>query len=112
MKAILLAGGYATRLQPLTLDQPKPLLKVAGRPIMDYLIEKLEKTHQVEEYYIVTNDKFYGHFKEWEKTLKIKKPINIVNDGTLSNEDRLGSLGDIQYVIDKYNIEDDLCILG
>lgn len=112
MKAILLAGGYATRLQPLTLDQPKPLLPVAGKPIATYLLEKLEKTHHIDEYYIVTNDKFFSHFKKWEETLDIKKPITIVNDTTTSNEDRLGSIGDIQFVIDTYGIQDDVCVLG
>lgn len=112
MKTIILAGGYATRLQPLTLNQPKPLLEVADTPIMTHLMEKLEPLEQVHEVYVITNDKFYTHFQKWKETIQTKKEIIIVNDQTLSNEDRLGSLGDIQFLLDRYKIDDDIFVLG
>ena len=112
MKAILLAGGYATRLHPLTLDQSKPLLQVAGKPIIEYGLEKLEKLDQIDEYFVVTNEKFYDHYLGWSQRLTMSKPLTIINDGTKSNEDRLGTLGDIQYTLDNYEITDDVLILG
>ena len=70
MKALILAAGYATRLYPLTKDRPKPLLLVGKRTIVDYLIQKLEQVPEIDTIYIVTNDKFYGIFNEWQKTCR------------------------------------------
>lgn len=112
MKAIILAAGYATRLYPLTKNQPKPLLKVAGKTILDYIVEKIDQVNEVDEIIIVTNDKFAGHFEEWTQTAEYAKKFTVVNDQTLSNEDRLGAIGDIQFVIEQLNIKDDLMILA
>ena len=112
MKAIILAAGYATRLYPLTKNQPKPLLEVAGKPILDYTVEKIEQVNEVAEIIIVTNNKFASHFEEWSKNSNYSKRITVVNDQTLSNEDRLGAIGDIQYVIEQEGIQDDLMILA
>ncbi len=94
MKAIILAAGYATRLYPLTENFPKPLLPVGGKPILDWLIEDLQS--EVEEFIVVTNHKFAGHFTEWAKRSAI---IRILDDGTETNEGRLGAVKDIQLAV-------------
>lgn len=112
MKAIILAAGYATRLYPLTENVPKPLLEVAGKTILDFIVEKIDRVSEVDEVIIVTNDKFSGHFSEWNETSNYSKKITVVNDGTLTNETRLGAIGDIQYIIEHLDISDDLMILA
>lgn len=109
MKAIILAGGYATRLKPLTDNTPKHLLPVGDQPMINHLLAHLAKT-DIEGWYLVTNAKFAGHFEQWKKTTPWD--ITIVNDKTSSNDDRLGAIGDILYVIDEHNIDDDLFIVG
>ena len=95
MNAILLAAGYGTRLGALTENTPKPLLSVAGRPIAEHIISKLEKLGIVNKIYIITNDKFEQNFLEWLSHFDAEKPIEIINDRTKSNDERLGALGDI-----------------
>lgn len=111
MQAIILAGGYGTRLYPLTLNAPKPMVPVWGRPMVDYLLDKINALGCFTQIFIVTNDKFAHVFDAWKEE-KRRDDIIIVNDGTLSNEDRLWSLGDIQFVIDNYEITEDVMILG
>ena len=89
MEAIILAAGYATRLYPLTENIPKSLLKVANKKIIEHIISKLEEIDIVNDIYIVTNDKFSQQFTEWLKNFHSKKQIEIINDGTKSNEDKL-----------------------
>jgi len=112
MKAIILAAGYATRLYPLTLNQPKPLLPIAGKPMIEYILTKIEDLSEIEEIFIVTNDKFYLNFVDWLDTFNTNKKIKIINDKTTSNEDRLGAVGDIHFVIKEENIDDDLLIIA
>jgi len=112
MKVLLLAAGYATRLYPLTLDTPKPLLPVAGKTVMGYIFDLIEPLKEVNEVFIVTNEKFFHNFKDWKKTFKSSKKITIVDDGTTSNETRLGATGDIEFVIEKKTIKDDLLVLA
>lgn len=112
MKAIVLAAGYATRLYPLTKDRPKPLLEVAGKTILDYIVEKMDKVAQIDEVIIVTNDKFTAQFEEWAKSASYTKKLTVINDGTLTNETRLGAIGDIQFVLEQLKIEDDLMVLA
>jgi len=111
MKAIILCAGYATRLYPLTKDKPKPLLTVGNKPILNHILLKLEEVEEVDTIYVITNSKFFPHFTEWAKETNLKN-IEIVDDGTTSNEDRLGSLGDIDFVIENKNIEDDILIIA
>jgi glucose-1-phosphate thymidylyltransferase len=112
MKVVILAGGYATRLHPITLDKPKPLLKVANKPIVEHITDKLQGLEVVDEIFVVTNQKFYMHFLEWNNSYKSNKRIKIINDLTTSNEDRLGSIGDINFTIQQENLSDDLLIIG
>ncbi|RLD18420.1 MAG: nucleotidyltransferase family protein [Caldiserica bacterium] len=112
MKVLFLCAGYATRLYPLTLDRPKPLLPVGGKPILDYLLEKVEKIKEFDEVYVVTNDKFAKNFEEWSKTKSCKFPIRVFNDGTKTNETRLGAVGDMQFVIEKTNLNDNLLVIA
>ncbi|OYQ65186.1 nucleotidyltransferase family protein [Aerococcus sp. 1KP-2016] len=110
MKAIILAAGYATRLYPLTKNQPKPLLKVGNQTILDSIVEKMVAVEELDEIFIVTNDKFHTHFETWAKDSTYDIKLTVINDGTLSNEDRLGALGDIHFVIEQAKVEDDLMI--
>ena len=114
MKALILAAGYATRLYPLTLNKPKPLLKVANKPIIEYIIDKIKKIDEIDQIYIVTNNKFKPEFDKWlqEHNNTSNKPIKVLNDGTLSNEDRLGAIGDINFTITEENICDDLLVIA
>jgi glucose-1-phosphate thymidylyltransferase len=104
----VLAAGYATRLYPLTLDRPKALLEVGGRPMLDRILERLEAMG-VEETIVVTNAKFTPHFEGWARD---KRAVRVVNDGTTSNEDRLGAIGDIAFVLDALGLEDDLVVVA
>ncbi len=112
MKGIILCAGYATRLYPLTKDKPKPLLPVAGRPIIEFLIEDLEKIDGLEEVYIVTNDKFASTFEDWAKNCDTKIDFKVINDMTTDNDNRLGAIGDILYVVKKENLDDDTIIIA
>ena len=114
MKSIILAAGYATRLYPLTENQPKPLLPVAGKPMLNYIMEKIEEVSNIDEVFVVTNNKFFLTFVQWKANNedKFTKKITIVNDKTKTNEDRLGAIGDIHYVIDTMNIDEELLVIA
>ena len=112
MKSIILAAGYSTRLYPLTENTPNPLLNVAEKPMIEHIIRKLEQINDIDTIYIITNDKFEQHFKNWLENFDATKKIEILNDGTKSNEERLGALGDIHYTINAKNISDDLVIVA
>jgi len=112
MDAIILAAGYATRLYPLTKDKPKPLLNVAGKPIIEHIISKIEGINGINKIYIVTNDKFDSTFNKWLENFDAKSPIEVINDGTKSNEDRLGALGDVHFAIGSKNIDDELIVVA
>ena len=100
MKALILAGGYATRMYPLTLDRPKALLPVGRKPIIDYIVENLARVAQVREFVIVTNRLFCEHFLDWMRSRKFFITLKIIEDGTTRNEDRLGALGDMKLALD------------
>lgn len=112
MKCIILAAGYATRLYPLTKDKPKPLLEVAGKPILEYIIDKVIKVRSIDTIFIITNERFYPSFRKWSEENKYPKNIQIVNDGTTLNENRLGAIADVQYIIEHCNVNDDLMVLA
>lgn len=112
MKAIVLAAGYATRLYPLTLNRAKPLLPVGGRPIIDYIIEGITEVPEIDTVYVVTNNRFYNDFVNWRREAGFDKEIIVINDGTISDDDKLGAIGDIDLVINKMEIKDDLIIVA
>lgn len=108
MYAIILAAGYATRLYPLTLDKAKPLLPVGGQPIINYIVAGLVDVPDISKIYVVTNNKFYKDFCLWRSN----KNIVIVNDKTTSEGDKLGAIGDIDLVVKKMEIDDDLIVIA
>jgi glucose-1-phosphate thymidylyltransferase len=107
MKLLVLAAGYATRLYPLTRDRPKALLPVGGRPMADWVLDRLDPIG-FDAKYLVTNAKFAAQFADWAEG----KDVAIVDDGTTSDDDRLGAIGDIGFVIDREEIDDDLVIVA
>jgi glucose-1-phosphate thymidylyltransferase len=112
MKALILAAGYATRLYPLTRQYPKPLLEVNKKPIIDYIIDQLNDLKQVDEIIVVSNDRFISKFGKWAKTAKTNKKITLVNDLTKNNQSRLGAIGDINFVLSRKRISDDILVIG
>lgn len=112
MKCIFLCAGYATRLFPLTENFPKALLKVGGRALLDYILDEVNSLDEIDEIYLVTNAKYTPHFESWAKEKNNIKPITVINDGTYTNDDRLGAIGDINFTIEKCNINDDVLIIA
>jgi glucose-1-phosphate thymidylyltransferase len=115
MKVLILAAGYATRLYPLTLTTPKPLLPVAGKPMVEYVLDNLAPIAGIDRIYVVTNDKFAGHFQEWAdayRANKAKLDFTIVNDGSTDDSNKLGAIGDINYVLKTQNVDDDLIVVA
>lgn len=109
MKCLILAAGYATRLYPLTENFPKPLLEVQGKPILDWLIDDMETANAIDEYIVISNHKFAHHFESWAKK---SSKITVLDDGTESNETRLGAVKDIQFAIEKLGLQDDLLVIA
>lgn len=112
MNAIILAAGYATRLYPMTKDCPKALLSINGRPIIDFIMEKLSLIPDLEDVFVVTNNKFISLFVRWLESQKPRFNIKIINDKTSSEKDRLGAIGDLSFVIKKGKINSDLLIIA
>src|SRR5262245_20166739 len=115
MKVLILAAGYATRLYPLTLNQPKPLLPVAGKSIIEYVLDNIAPIGGIERVYVVTNAKFAGHFQKWAdqyRAAKIELDFTIVNDGSSEDSDKLGAIGDLHLVITKEKVDDDLIVVA
>lgn len=113
MKVILLCAGYATRLYPLTKDRPKPLLPVGGKPMIEWILDCIKGVPEIDGIYIVTNHCFAGHFEKWKNQYTDFNNICIVDDGTSSNEDRLGAIGDLQFVLKNAEIgKEDLLVLA
>lgn len=106
MKCIILAAGYATRMYPLTENFPKSLLEVGGKPILEWLTEDLKE--DIEEFIVISNHRYAGHFQAWAAG----KPAVVVDDGTESNETRLGAVRDIQFAIDQLGLKEDLLIIA
>ena len=110
MKCLILAAGYATRLYPLTENFPKPLLKVGEKTILDWLLDDIHTSGLVDEYIVISNHKFAPHFEAWAAAHPL--PITVVDDGTSTNETRLGAVCDIQFAIDQLSLADDLLIIA
>ena len=113
MKCLILAAGYATRLYPLTENFPKPLLKVGDKAILDWLIDDLSRTGEIDEYIVVTNHRFAPIFEEWAAARnKAGGKVTVVDDGTSSNETRLGAVKDIQFAVEKLGIDNDMLVMA
>ena len=110
MICLVLAAGYATRLYPLTENFPKPLLEVNGRSILDRLVDDIELSGQVEKYVIISNHKYYPHFEAWAKTRG--ESITVLDDGTSTNETRLGAVKDIAFAIDTLSLDSDMLVIA
>jgi glucose-1-phosphate thymidylyltransferase len=115
MKVLILAAGYATRLYPLTLTQPKPLLPVAGKPMVDYVLDNLAPIEGIDLVYIVTNAKFASHFEQWAERHHAKRPtlnFKIINDGSTDDSNKLGAIGDLNLVLEREALDDDLIVVA
>ena len=117
MKGIILAAGYATRLYPLTLNRAKALLPVHGRPIIDYIVDEMNTLKDLDQIAVISNHRFINQFSEWAQQRRRTErpgnlPIVVLDDGTMSEADRLGAIGDIQFGIERLNIQDDLLIIA
>src|SRR5438445_8584225 len=114
MNALILAAGYATRLYPLTLNKAKPLLEVGAKPIIEWLLDNLASIPGLGTVYIVTNDKFAGDFQNWANAYRDRHPemkIKIINDGSKSDDDKLGAIGDINLVLTGENLTNDALLV-
>jgi glucose-1-phosphate thymidylyltransferase len=109
MNVLILAAGYATRLYPLTLKKAKPLLVVGGKPIIEWLMDNLAGIPALETVYVVTNDKFFADFQAWSQTYQKRHPefrFKVVNDGSTSDGDKLGAIGDINFIVTRENLSE------
>jgi len=115
MKVIILAAGYATRLYPLTLTRPKPLLPVAGKPMIEYVLDSLAPIGGIDRIYVVTNAKFAGQFQQWSedyRSTKAKLNFTVVNDGSTDDTNKLGAIGDMHFVLKTQNVDDDIIVVA
>jgi len=111
MKAVILGAGYATRLYPLTENKAKPLLEIGGRPLIEHVIDKINEI-DVDEIIIVSNHKFINDFKKWREGYGSKINIKIIDDGSVSNEERLGAIKGLLFAIEDQDINDDLLVVA
>lgn len=109
MKSIILAGGYATRLQPLTNDLSKCLLPVGGKPMVDWILERIREVEEIDEVHVVTNSRFAPDFQHWALS---KDGVTVHDDGTSMNEDRLGAIGDVAFALERAGIDDDVLVVA
>lgn len=112
MKNIVIAAGYATRLGELTKNFPKPLLKIGENTILGRMLDDIDKIPEIDEHIIITNHKFAGIFEEWASKQSYAKPVTIVDDGTETNDTRLGAVCDLLFAMDKLKIDDDMLVVA
>jgi glucose-1-phosphate thymidylyltransferase len=112
MKAIVLGAGFGTRLKPLTDNTAKPLIEVAGRPIVDYIIDKVLTIPAVDEILVVCNQRFFADYQDWSKKKECPIPLRLLNDGTTTNENRMGAIGDVLFAFEHMKAPDDVVIVG
>jgi glucose-1-phosphate thymidylyltransferase len=105
MKALVLAAGYATRLRPLTDETAKPLLELAGRPMIDYLCDRIDEAQAVSELHVVSNARFAADFERWAKGRRGRLRPLVHDDGSRNNEERLGAIADMRFVIEQADLE-------
>ncbi|HEX4646079.1 MAG TPA: nucleotidyltransferase family protein [Verrucomicrobiae bacterium] len=115
MKVLILAAGYATRLYPLTLDRPKPLLPVAGKPMIDHVLDNLASIEGIDRVYVATNAKFARQFQQWAddyRAAKTRLDFTIINDGSTDDKNKLGAIGDLHLVLTREKVDDDLIVVA
>ncbi|MCG3175503.1 MAG: Glucose-1-phosphate thymidylyltransferase 1 [Candidatus Omnitrophica bacterium] len=112
MRSVILAAGYATRLYPLTVDKPKCLLTVGGRTILDSIADKIAGVPGMKDLTIVTNSRFYAQLSDWARSNSRRLPIRVLDDGTTSNDNRLGAIGDLGFAVRQAGITEDLLVLA
>jgi len=112
MQLIVLAAGYATRLYPLTRDTPKPLLPVANRPMIGRVLDATAPITDIDQAIVVTNDRFAPQFDNWAATAQAPFPVAVLNDGTSSNDDRLGAIGDLHKALKDHAINEDVIVIA
>lgn len=112
MKNIVIAAGYATRLGELTRNFPKPLLKIGKSTILGRMLDDIDRINQIDEHIIVTNHKFAPIFEEWKSQQHYTKPITIVDDGTETNETRLGAVCDLLLAMERCHVDDDMLVVA
>ena len=112
MKNIVIAAGYATRLGELTKNFPKPLLKIGENTILGRMLDDIDKIPEIDEHIIITNHKFAGIFEEWALKQSYTKPVTIVDDGTETNDTRLGAVCDLLFAMDKLKIDEDMLVVA
>lgn len=115
MKALILAAGYATRLHPLTLTQPKPLLHVAGKPMVEYVLDHLAPIPDIDHTILVSNSRFILPFQRWAADYQRRfpsRPLSVIEDGSTHESNRLGAIGDLHLALDRASIDDDLIVVA
>lgn len=115
MKVLILAAGYATRLYPLTLTRPKPLLDVAGKPMIEHVLDNMAPIPGIDRVYVVTNAKFADQFQQWAdqyRATKSKLDFTIINDGSTDDSNKLGAIGDLNLVLNREKVDDDLIVVA
>lgn len=116
MKGIILAAGYATRLYPLTKDQPKALLPVSGKPIIDYIVDEMNTIDAIDQIIVISNHRFIDPFQTWStqrnQAQPTGRPIVVLDDRTHSDADKLGAVGDIQFCLDQLEVDDDILVIA
>lgn len=112
MKAVILAAGYGTRLYPLTEKQAKPLLNIGGKSLIEYIIKKIIEIKEVNEIIIVSNNKFYQNFNEWREKFECVLPLKIIDDGSISDNDKLGAIKDMIFAFEQEDIIDETLVIA
>ena len=112
MKNVVIAAGYATRLGELTKNFPKPLLQIGDNTILGRMLDDIDTIPDIDEHISITNHKCAHIFEEWAMGLNYQKKVTIIDDGTTSNETRLGAVCDLLYAMDKLNIDDDILVVA
>ncbi|MBT4541190.1 nucleotidyltransferase family protein [Candidatus Woesearchaeota archaeon] len=117
MKCLILAAGYSTRLYPLTENTAKQFLKIGNKYMVEHILDSIKHIEDIDEVIIISNNKFYKDFENWLENFKVSnnrfnKPIKLINNGTNSNEERLGAVGDMHFAISSQNIDEEVLIIG
>ena len=112
MKNVVIAAGYATRLGELTKNFPKPVLQIGNSTILGRMLDDIDRIQEIDEHIIITNHKFAPIFDKWVAGLHYQKPVTVVDDGTETNETRLGAVCDLLFAMEKLHVDDDMLVVA